>query len=42
MTLTASREASVRPREVLEVLGQGDLEAQGRVLRRTLVEFAKD
>lgn len=41
MTLTVSREASVRPREVLEVLGQGDFESQGRVLRRTAVEFAE-
>lgn len=41
MTLLASRQASVRPREVLEALGHGDLESQGMVLKRTAVEFAE-
>ncbi len=40
MTLTASRQASVRPRDVLNALGLKDIEATGAYLRRTAVEFA--
>ncbi len=40
MTLVANREASVRPREVLDALGIGDLESLGLYLRRTAVESA--
>lgn len=40
MTLRHRREASVRPRDVLEVLGLGDLEASGRYVTRCKVELA--
>ncbi len=42
MTLIASREASVRPREVLEALEIDDLESFGLFLRRTAVESAHE
>lgn len=38
--LTASRQASASPRDVLTVLGLGDLESTGRCLTRTQVELA--
>lgn len=40
ISLSAGREASVRPRDVLEVLGLADLEQQGEYLTRTQVELA--
>jgi radical SAM-linked protein len=40
ITLRASREASARPREVLEQLGLADLESSGAFLTRTGVELA--
>jgi radical SAM-linked protein len=39
MTLGATREASVRPRDVLAVLGLADLEQQGCYLTRTAVQL---
>lgn len=39
MTLGTAREASVRPRDVLEVLGLADLEQQGCYLTRTEVQL---
>jgi radical SAM-linked protein len=39
MTLAMSRDASVRPRDVLEVLGLSDLEFEGRHLTRTAVRL---
>ena len=39
MKLMASRQASARPREVLEAVGLGDLEQLGRHLLRTRVEL---
>lgn len=39
MKLMASRQASARPREVLEAVGLGDLERQGSHLQRTHVEL---
>jgi hypothetical protein len=40
MRLLASRQASVRPREVLDAVGLGDLEQRGAHLRRCDVELA--
>lgn len=40
MTLRHRREASVRPRDVLEVLGLADLEASGQFVTRCKVELA--
>jgi radical SAM-linked protein len=40
MTLKHRREASVRPRDILEVLGLSDLEASGHFLTRSKVELA--
>jgi radical SAM-linked protein len=39
--LSAAREAAVRPREVLEAVGLGDLEHQGQQLTRTSVHLAE-
>ncbi len=41
-TLEASRQASVRPREVLQALQVNDLEAHGAVLRRTVVQLQEE
>jgi hypothetical protein len=39
--LAATHTATVRPREVLEAVGLGDLENEGRWLTRTSVELAE-